>query len=239
MVVEDDHDVIHDNNSSDLALSANLNDLDFRTLNIDDDIPYDLADSDNEVLANYDDDDEVATMVAEVAPGHGGDGADDTPPPLVGLIAVANPKRGRGRGGKDRGRMGARKATKNIELKKVIENYNPHEIEFDWNDQGTFTHVGKNHALFSNYVSELVRDFSMHYPSWNDIEEEKKGHFDLKRHMHRPRWTTIVDDIENYFAKRYSNNKYNLKRDYWKAKGGAPTMDALRSQPPPNVERSD
>ncbi|GJR50177.1 hypothetical protein Tco_1400698 [Tanacetum coccineum] len=118
MVVEDDHDVIHDNNSSDLALFANLNDLDFRTLNIDDDIPYDLADSDNEVIANYDDDDEFATMAAEVAPGHGGDGADDTPPPPVRLLAVAN------------------------------------------------------------------------------------GHFDLKHHMHGLRWTTIMDDIENYFAKR-------------------------------------
>nr|GEU95827.1 retrovirus-related Pol polyprotein from transposon TNT 1-94 [Tanacetum cinerariifolium] len=35
IVVEDDHDVIHDNNLSDLELSANLNDLDLMTLNID------------------------------------------------------------------------------------------------------------------------------------------------------------------------------------------------------------
>ncbi|GJX17271.1 hypothetical protein Tco_0218103 [Tanacetum coccineum] len=73
--------VIHDNNSSDLALSTSLNDLDFATLNIDgqsmeveappniiavdddddfihdeDGIPHDLADSDDEVLANADDD---------------------------------------------------------------------------------------------------------------------------------------------------------------------------------------
>nr|GFB05060.1 hypothetical protein [Tanacetum cinerariifolium] len=34
IVVEDDHDVIHDH-TSDLALSANLNDLNFVTLNID------------------------------------------------------------------------------------------------------------------------------------------------------------------------------------------------------------
>ncbi|GKA03846.1 reverse transcriptase domain-containing protein [Tanacetum coccineum] len=77
IVVENDHDVIHFNNSSDLALSTSLNDLDFATLNIDgqsmdvyvppdiiqvdedgdfiddeDIVPQDLADSDDEVLSN-------------------------------------------------------------------------------------------------------------------------------------------------------------------------------------------
>ncbi|GKF02153.1 hypothetical protein Tco_0029076, partial [Tanacetum coccineum] len=76
IMVEDDHDVIHDNNSSDLTLSTSLNDLDFVTLNIDgqstkvvapqdiiviydnddfindeDDVHHDLADFDDEVLA--------------------------------------------------------------------------------------------------------------------------------------------------------------------------------------------
>ena len=82
-MVEDDDDVIHGSNSSDLTLSANLNDLQFQTLNIDghetlveapppiisvdddddfiddeDDDPYDLADSDGH---NSDDEVEVAT----------------------------------------------------------------------------------------------------------------------------------------------------------------------------------
>ncbi|GJU97340.1 DIE2/ALG10 family protein [Tanacetum coccineum] len=81
---------------------VSLNDLDFTTLNIDgqstdveapqdiidvdedddfiddeDDVPYDLADSDDEVLANDDDDDVV--MSASVARGHGGDGGSDDP----------------------------------------------------------------------------------------------------------------------------------------------------------------
>ena len=88
IVVEDDDDVIHGNNSSDLQLSANLNDLEPGTLNIDgestlveapppiipvdddddfiddeDDDPYDLAYSDNEVANNSDDEVEVATNV--------------------------------------------------------------------------------------------------------------------------------------------------------------------------------
>ena len=83
IVAEDDDDVIHGNNSSNLQLSANLNDLAFETLNIDgqstlveapppiihvddddefiddeDDDPYDLADSD---ANNSDDEVEDAT----------------------------------------------------------------------------------------------------------------------------------------------------------------------------------
>ncbi|GJX00637.1 hypothetical protein Tco_0184550 [Tanacetum coccineum] len=79
---QDGHDVKY-NNSSDLPLYASLNDLDFATLNIDsqstevkappdiilvdddddfiddeDDIPHDFTDSDDEVLANADDDDD-------------------------------------------------------------------------------------------------------------------------------------------------------------------------------------
>ncbi|GJX01402.1 hypothetical protein Tco_0185315 [Tanacetum coccineum] len=87
IVVEDDYDFIHFNKSSNLTLSTSLNDLDFATLNIDgqstdveappnivdvdedddfiddeDDVPYDLADSDDEVLANDDDDNDVAVV---------------------------------------------------------------------------------------------------------------------------------------------------------------------------------
>ncbi|GKG39005.1 hypothetical protein Tco_0460717, partial [Tanacetum coccineum] len=81
----DNHVVIHFDCSSDLAFSTSLNDLDFATLNIyvqsmdvdtplyiidhdeDDDfiddedvVPHDLADFDDEVLAN--DDDDVAVV---------------------------------------------------------------------------------------------------------------------------------------------------------------------------------
>ncbi|GJV40280.1 hypothetical protein Tco_1418720 [Tanacetum coccineum] len=87
IVVEDDPDVIHFDNSSDHTLSTNLNDLDFATLHIDgqstdvdappdiidvdedddiideeDALPYDLADSDDEDLVNVDDDDDVAVV---------------------------------------------------------------------------------------------------------------------------------------------------------------------------------
>ncbi|GKC13463.1 hypothetical protein Tco_1010245 [Tanacetum coccineum] len=106
IVVEEDPDVIHFDNSSDLPLSTSLNNLDNATLHIygqstevdappdiidldeDDDItddedalPHDLADFDDEDLVNVDDDG-VDKMSADVARSHGGDGdGEDRPPP--------------------------------------------------------------------------------------------------------------------------------------------------------------
>nr|GEX32232.1 hypothetical protein [Tanacetum cinerariifolium] len=105
MYYEDDPDVIHVDNSSDLVLSTSLNDLKIAALHIDgqsidvdappdivdvvdedddiideeDPIPHDLADSDDEYIVNLDIDD---GMSADVARGHGDDGGgDDHPPP--------------------------------------------------------------------------------------------------------------------------------------------------------------
>nr|GEW56846.1 hypothetical protein [Tanacetum cinerariifolium] len=119
-MVEDDHDVIHFNNSSDLTLSTSLNDLDFVTLNIDgqlmdveappdiidvdkdddfiddeDGAPHDFVDSDGEVLANDDDDDD--DMSASVAWGHGDDNGGNDPsgpslrPIRIGKLMASNP----------------------------------------------------------------------------------------------------------------------------------------------------
>ncbi|GKE37979.1 hypothetical protein Tco_1461384 [Tanacetum coccineum] len=99
IVVEDDLDVIHFDNSSDLSLSTSLNDLDFATLHIDgqstdvdappdiidvdkddditndkDALPRDLEDSDDEDLVNVVVDDDDVAMSADIARGHGGDG---------------------------------------------------------------------------------------------------------------------------------------------------------------------
>ncbi|GJV49571.1 isovaleryl-CoA dehydrogenase, mitochondrial [Tanacetum coccineum] len=105
---QDDPNVIHVDNSSDLALSTSLNDLEIAALHIDgqsidvdappdiidvvdedddiideeDPIPHDLADYDDEDLVNLDNDDGVNVMSADVARGHGDDGGgDDRPPP--------------------------------------------------------------------------------------------------------------------------------------------------------------
>nr|GEV24959.1 hypothetical protein [Tanacetum cinerariifolium] len=104
IVIEEDPDVIHFHNSSDLSLFTSLNDLGNATLHIDgqstkvdapsniidldedDDIiddenalPHDLADSDDEDLVNVDVD--GVDMSTDVAWGHGGDGGGDDRPP--------------------------------------------------------------------------------------------------------------------------------------------------------------
>ncbi|GKD13163.1 hypothetical protein Tco_1197570, partial [Tanacetum coccineum] len=68
-----DEVVIKDDSSYNLALSANLNELNHNEsrgttvddddfIDEEDDVPYDLADSDDEVRANHDVDDEVGTV---------------------------------------------------------------------------------------------------------------------------------------------------------------------------------
>ncbi|GKB46688.1 hypothetical protein Tco_0897441 [Tanacetum coccineum] len=106
IVVEEDPDVIHFDNSSDLPLSTSLSDSNNATLHIDgqstevdappdiidldenddiiddeDAIPHDLADSDDKDLVNVEDDDGVEVMLADVARRHSGDGGGDDRPP--------------------------------------------------------------------------------------------------------------------------------------------------------------
>ncbi|GKB05700.1 RNA-directed DNA polymerase, eukaryota [Tanacetum coccineum] len=105
---EDDPDIIHVDNSSNLVLSTSLNDLEIAALHIDgqsidldvppdiidvdedDDIiddedvlPHDIANSNDEDLVNVDDDNGVVVVYStDVARGHDGDsGGDDRPPP--------------------------------------------------------------------------------------------------------------------------------------------------------------
>ncbi|GJV13082.1 hypothetical protein Tco_1354623 [Tanacetum coccineum] len=209
IVIEDDHDVIHDNNSSYLALSASLNDLDYATLNIDgqstdveappdiidvdkdddfiddeDDIPRDLADFDNEVLANDDDDDDVDVVYSSVG----------------GRKAI--------RGGRGGDRQGTRKETRKIGLNKVTDEYGPLKIRFEFNDKGTMLHLSENSARWSNLIGELVREYPMYYPSWHKIEEEKKArvlgrlmqHFDLTPRIRSKLWPKIKKGIGSTYG---------------------------------------
>nr|GEY21509.1 hypothetical protein [Tanacetum cinerariifolium]GEZ48960.1 hypothetical protein [Tanacetum cinerariifolium] len=159
-----------------------LNDLEFATLNIngqsteveappdiilvdddddfiddEDDVPHDIADSDDEVLANADDYDEAAIMsAAAVARDHVGTGVGDPPCPL------------------------------HVRLALVVAEYKKQEWE----------------------VRNATREASR--------MAEGRG-------------------IEQHFSKRYSDNKHNLKRDYWDVKPSEThDVEAIRSRPPPN-----
>ncbi|GKB83520.1 hypothetical protein Tco_0950415 [Tanacetum coccineum] len=161
IVVEDDPDIIHVENSFDLTLTTSLNDLEIATLHIDgqsidvdappdiidvdeeDDIindedilPRDLADSNDEDLVNVDDDGVVVVyskMSADVARGQGGDGGgDDRPPPHQ----LAGGCRGKGTrkpnlGGRKAGRMHTHKETRNLGLRKITDELGPQPIRFE------------------------------------------------------------------------------------------------------------
>ncbi|GKA60817.1 hypothetical protein Tco_0760224 [Tanacetum coccineum] len=185
-------------------------------------------------------------MSSAVARGHGGDGAGDPPRPR-GRKATKRCKGGDMNGG----RKGVRKEIRNIKLKRAVKGYGPQQINFEWKDKkGCFI---SNQTLRGSVTMELVREFLMHYPSWYGIEDYKKAHikgrlmvvifdchFDLRPHMLGPRWTDTEKGVEQYFAKRYADNKHNLKRDYWNVKvGETRDVEAIRSQPSLNVEPSD
>ncbi|GKE14896.1 hypothetical protein Tco_1422473, partial [Tanacetum coccineum] len=200
IVVEDDYDVIHFDNSSDLTLCTSLNDLDFATLHIDgqsmdvdappdiidvdedndiiddeDVLPYDLADSDDEDLINVDDDD--VAISADVARGHDGNGGgDDRPPPHH----TGGGCRGKGTrkpnlGGRKAGRLNTCKETRNLGLRKITNQFGPQAIRFEWSDRDTLMPFGDHAAHGANLLGEIVREFLMHFRSWHNILEERKA----------------------------------------------------------------
>ncbi|GJX02071.1 hypothetical protein Tco_0185984 [Tanacetum coccineum] len=140
-MVEEDPDVIHFDNSSNLPLSTSLNDLDNATLHIDGqsievEAPPDIIDLDEDDdiiddedalpydLADFDDEDLIEVMSADVARGHGGDGGSDDRPPThhiptgCGGCFVNRGTRKPNLGGRKAGRLHTRQETRNLGLKE-------------------------------------------------------------------------------------------------------------------------
>ncbi|GKA45335.1 hypothetical protein Tco_0738131 [Tanacetum coccineum] len=261
IVVKDDPDIIHVENSSDLALTTTLNDLEITALHIngqsidvdappdiievdeDDDIiddedvlPQDLADSDDEDLVNVDDDDGVV-MSADVARGHGGDdGGDDRPPPHE----SAGGCRGKGtRKPNLRGTkadiMHTRKETRNLGLRKITDELGPQPIRFEWKDNGMMLTLGDHSAHWANLLGEIVREFPMHFGSWCSIPPERKAGVLGKI------GPDIRKGIDQHRGKIYTDNKSSLKRDYWVKNPDDETynVEAIRSRRPANISVED
>nr|GEW97639.1 hypothetical protein [Tanacetum cinerariifolium] len=177
IVVEDDPDVIHVGNSSDLALATSLNDLEIAALHIDGqsidvDAPpdiIDVVDEDDDIideedpiphdLAYYD----VKTsstlilmmMSTDVARGHGGDGGGDVRPPPYQVPTGCGGclgNRGKGTrkpnlGGRRAGRQHTRQETRNLGLKAITDKSGPVPIRFEVDDRETLMPLG-DHAAF-------------------------------------------------------------------------------------------
>nr|GEY07728.1 hypothetical protein [Tanacetum cinerariifolium] len=208
IVVEDDLDIIHFDNSSDLPLSTSLNDLDNATLHIDgqstevdalldiidvpdedddiiddkDAIPYDLADFDDEDLINVVDDG-VDKMSVDVARSHSGDGGGEDRPPPHHVPTGCKGKRKPNLGGRAAGRLHTRDKTRNLSLKEITDKKGRVPIRF-----------------------EVIRGVPLYYPSLLKDPKERKAalitdigtQFDLRPHMESPDWTEIDVDIQQH-----------------------------------------
>nr|GEW42268.1 hypothetical protein [Tanacetum cinerariifolium] len=235
IVVEDDPDIIHFENSSDLPLSTtpdiiDVVDEDNDIIDDEDALPYDLADSDDEDLINVDDDG-VDKMLTDVARSHGDDGGgEDRPPPYYvpsgceGCFAnQGKGKRKPNLGGRAAGRLNTRDKTRNLSLKEITDTKGLVPIRFELRDKQTLMPLGEHAAHWSSYIGEVIRGVLLYQPSWLKVQKERKAaliadirtQFDLRRHMESPDWTKIHVGIQQHLQKAYNTNKAAFKAQHW------------------------
>ncbi|GKA45977.1 F-box domain containing protein [Tanacetum coccineum] len=250
IVVEDDPDIIHFDNSSDLPLSTSLNDLDNATLHIDgqstvvdappdiidvpdedddiiddeDALPHDLADSDVEDLINVDD-----------------DGAEK--------VYSSKGRRKPNLGGRGAGRLNTRDKTRNLSLKDTAGTKGPVLITFEVGDKQTLNPLGPHAANWSSYIGEVVRSVLLYYRSWEKVPKERKAAimsdigtlFDLRPHIESDRWIEISEGINQHLQKAYNTNKASFKSRHWKADPATGTYDveAIRQARPDDITAAE
>ncbi|GJR71484.1 hypothetical protein Tco_0083849 [Tanacetum coccineum] len=264
IVVEDDPDIIHFDNSSDLPLSTSLNDLNNATLHIDGqstvvDAPPDIIDVPDEDDDIIGDEDALPhdLMSADVARSHGGDGGgDDRPPSHVVPTGCggcfANKGKGKRKpnlGGRGAGRLNTRDKTRNLSLKEIAVAKGPVPINFEQGDKQTLNPLGPHAAHWSNYIGEVVRSVPLYYPSWEKVPKERKAAiiseigtlFDLRPHMDSSRWTEIYEGINMHLQKAYNTNKASFKAKHWKADPTTGTYDveAIRRARPEEITATE
>nr|GEZ54734.1 hypothetical protein [Tanacetum cinerariifolium] len=174
-----DEEMYYDGQSTDVDASPDIIDVDEDDDIIDEKVPlpHNLANSDDEDLVNVDDDDD---MSADVAQGHGGDRGGDyrRPPHQVSIGCGGCLDKGTQKpnlGGRKASRLHTSQDTRNLRLKKITDVHIPVPIWFEWNDKETLMPLGDHVGHWSNYLGELVREFSMHCPSWHQVSTEQKA----------------------------------------------------------------
>ncbi|GKC90564.1 hypothetical protein Tco_1151213 [Tanacetum coccineum] len=185
IVVKDDPDVIHVDNSSDLALSISLNDLENAALHIDGqsidvEAPPDIID----------------VMSTDVARGSGGDGGgDDHPPPHQIPTGCGGCLGNQGKGtrkpnlgSRRTGRQHTRQETRNLGLKAITNKSGPVPIRFEFGDIETLMPLGE------------------HAAHWL---------FDMRPHVESDRWPLIYAGIQQHLQKIYNGKKAALKEKHW------------------------
>nr|GEX87562.1 hypothetical protein [Tanacetum cinerariifolium] len=257
IVVEDDHDIIHFDNSSNLPLFTCLNDLDNATLHIDgqstevdvppdiidvvdeyddiindeDPIPRDLVDSDDEDLINVDDDG-VHKMSANVALSHGDDGGGEDRPPLHYVpIGCGGCFANRGKG-KRKPNLGG-----------------PFPIRFEVCDKQTLMPLSDHEMHWSSYIGEVIRGVPLYYHTWLKVPKEWKAaliadirtQFDLRPHIESLNWTVIEAGIQQHLQKAYNTNKAAFKAQHWviDTETGSYNVKKIRRARPESITTSE
>nr|GFA13503.1 hypothetical protein [Tanacetum cinerariifolium] len=104
-------------------------------------------------------------MSANVARGHSGDGGGDD------RKGTRKPNLG----GRRAGRLHTRQETQNLGLKAITDKSGPVLIRFEFGDRETLMSLDDHAAHWANYLRELVRELSLHYPSWRQMQPEWKA----------------------------------------------------------------
>nr|GFB69580.1 hypothetical protein [Tanacetum cinerariifolium] len=187
-----------------------------------DPIPHDLADSDDEDLVNLDIDDGVNVVYSDVARSHVGVGGGDDRPPPYQIPTGCEGCLGKGTrkpnlGGRRAGRMHTLQETQNLRLKAIMDKNCSVSIQYEFGDREFLMPLGDHAAYWANYLRELFRELSLHYPSWRQMPSEWKAgtQFDLRTHMESDQWPKIYASIQHHSQKIYNGKKAALKERYW------------------------
>ncbi|GJR83602.1 hypothetical protein Tco_0154387 [Tanacetum coccineum] len=244
--VEDDPDITHFDNSSDLPLSTSLNDLDNATLHIDGqstvvDAPPDIIDVPDEDDDIIDDEDALGLMNLAIF--------------LMLKTYQCKGKRKPNLGGRGAGRMNTRDKTRNLSLKEVAEAKGPVSIQFDVGDKQTLNPLGPYAAHWSNYIREVIRTVPLYYPSWEKVPKERKAALISNirvncpfipcltsgRTWNPPRWSDIYKGINMHLQKAYNTNKASFKAKHLRVDPQTGTYDvkAIRQTRPEEITADD
>nr|GEU80258.1 hypothetical protein [Tanacetum cinerariifolium] len=211
-----------------------------------DPIPHDLADSDDKDLVNLNIDDGV-NMSADVARGHGDD--DRAPPyqiPIGYEGCLGHPKTQFGwqESEHDAYPLGNPKPR----VKGHQDKNGPFSIWFDFGDRETLMPLGDHVAHSANYLGELVRELSLHYPSWRQMPPKRKAgvvanietQFDLRPYMESNRWPQIYAGIQQNLQKIYNAKKDTHKERYWVPhEDGTYDVECIRRGRPLHISEVD
>ncbi|GKA26012.1 hypothetical protein Tco_0712121, partial [Tanacetum coccineum] len=195
-------------------------------------------------------------MSADVARGHGDDGGDDNRPPSYQIPTGCGGclgNRGKGTrkpnlGGRRAGRLHTRQETRNLGLKAITDKNGPVPIRFEFGDRETLMPLGEHAAHWANYLGELVRELSLHYPSWRQMPPERKAgvvakigtQFDLRPHMESDRWPQIYAGIQQHLQKIYNGKKAALKERHWVPnEDGTYDVERIRRGRPSHISEVD